>query len=129
MSPAGVMRHSHASMSGMGERLRLMADYRSWPLWRDDGDNVDPATLPISEALQARLTAWAARFDETLDDADPLMSGFFDDAAEQAFDADGHHLWAALRRELGEAWNVAYFTPREKRLLEAPTEHEDRTPD
>jgi hypothetical protein len=112
-------RPRHGRMSSMGERLRLMADYQSWPLWRDGGDNVDPASLPISPGLQERLIGWAARFDATLDHSDPLSSGFPDDAAERRFEADGVDLWKDLRAELGDGYSVAFFSPTERRLIEA----------
>ncbi len=90
-------------------RLRLMAEYHAHPLWDlDRPGDVDPAALPLSAALAARLRAWAAAYDRTLNDAYPPDSGFPDAAAEQAFDAEGRHLWQRVAQELGPGYAVEY---------------------
>ncbi len=91
--------------------IRLLADYDCWPLWEASPgrvDNIDPAHLPISEALGRDLAAWADRFDAILNRDDPAASGF--DSPEQAavFTADGVALAARLRLELGRGWSVEH---------------------
>jgi len=47
--------------------LRLMADYGSAGVWDHDGNPLDPARLPLSEKLRARLARWAARFERSFE--------------------------------------------------------------
>jgi hypothetical protein len=95
----------------MAQQIKLMADYDCWPLWWE-GDhgpgNINPATLPLSAETVARLEAWAATFDATLNRTDPAASGFPSDAAFQAFEAEGRALWRQLRAELAPEYEVLY---------------------
>lgn len=90
--------------------IRVLADYECHPTWVRDSaggvDNVDPASLNLSEALTAALAAWATAFDGTLDHDDPLASGFTGDA-EALFAAWGRTLAAWVASETGQA--VDYF--------------------
>ncbi|MBX9761266.1 MAG: hypothetical protein K2Y29_20985 [Beijerinckiaceae bacterium] len=96
-------------------RIRLMADYFCHPLWHDGGvevGDIDPASLPISEALTSDLDAWARAFDAILDMDDPANKGGF--ASPQACDdfaARGAELAMRLRDELGPHWEIAYWPP------------------
>jgi hypothetical protein len=97
-----------------------MPDYHSYPLWDvDDPDNVDPATLPLSDALRARLEAWADAYDAILNPDDPAASGFAGEAAARAFDAEGVRLWHALAAELGPGYAVAYYSVVRRVVLPA----------
>ncbi|WP_203075431.1 hypothetical protein [Falsiroseomonas ponticola] len=89
--------------------IRVMPDYACWPLWDDagQGGNIDPATLPIPQALVAALAAWAAWFEAGFDWADPAASPPMPDP--DAFEAEGRRLAAWLARELGPAWRVRYW--------------------
>lgn len=91
--------------------LRLMADYHCRPIWEDGGDtvgNVDPASVPISEDLIRRLNSWAAKFDATLDLADPSNSGFASEALASAFVEEGLALCRAFEAELGDGYLFRY---------------------
>ena len=82
-------------MTSLGQRIRLMADYGSFPLWHEDGPelgDIDPATLPISEALRAELNGWADQYQATLNEDDPAASGFETEAEEEQFKAEGGRL-------------------------------------
>lgn len=91
-------------------RLLLMADYGCWPLWEPGADpyQLTPHDLPLSGALRARLAAWAEAFDATLNWDDPATSDFPDEAARQAFHAEGAALAELLRAELGGALDMDY---------------------
>jgi hypothetical protein len=41
-----------------GQNLRLMADYGTAGVWDHDGAPLDPARLPLSPKLRARLARW-----------------------------------------------------------------------
>lgn len=83
-----------------------MADYGSWPLRDADGDNIDPANLPISPGLRDALYDWERRCDEILNHNDPRRSGFKTPEAEAAFNADGQALLERLQAELGDGHAV-----------------------
>lgn len=94
-------------------KLRLMPDYDCHPLWdvRVDGvRNIAVDELAISPQLKRELSAWADRYDKTLDRDDPASSGFPSDQAELEFDQEGRHLWELLRKELGADVEVTYFS-------------------
>lgn len=104
--------------------LKLMPDYFCYPLWDvDDPGNIDPATLPLSDALRARLNTWAETFDRILDIDDPASSpGFASDAAEREFDDDGRRLWHDVAAELGPGYSVSYYSIASSKLLPPPAE-------
>lgn len=85
-----------------------MADYGCWPLWEEGPaiGNVDPDTLAISDPLLARLRAWAAEYDASLNHDDPAASRVNDPLA---FDEEGRRLVNDLRYELGETVVVRYW--------------------
>ena len=90
-------------------RFRLAADFHASPVWDTDrGGMVELDALPIDDVLRARLRAWADRFDATLDEDDPLASGFASTAEEQAWVADGRALAQELQAALGGDAHVAY---------------------
>lgn len=94
--------------------IKLMADYHCWPLWgvaADDLGDIDPADLPLSEDLRLRLRRWAAAYDATLVEDDPVRSGFASDAAAAAFEAEGRALGEALATELGDGYRVIVQIP------------------
>lgn len=100
----------------MAQEIKLMADYAAWPLWTTDG-NVDPATLPLSEELQARLDAWAEAFDASLNPEDPRHSKFPSAEAGSAFNKQGRALWHDLQHELGSEYVVCYFSEEDAGIL------------
>lgn len=91
--------------------IKLMADYQCFPLWEASPGavgNIDPRDLPISEALQERLLAWASRFDRTLDMNDPAISGFENTESAEAFKKNGLELAEILQTELGAEYAVVH---------------------
>ena len=86
--------------------IKLMADYRCWPLW-EAGENIDPASLPLSGALQARLLAWAEAFEAGFDWDDPAASPPMAPDALAAFEEEEERLVEDLARELGPGWRIA----------------------
>ncbi|RZI56585.1 MAG: hypothetical protein EOP37_23695 [Rubrivivax sp.] len=90
------------------KKLKLMADYQCFPLW-GDGDNIDPASLPISDRLCEDLMTWALAFDATLVMDDPLSSGFPTEVDELEFKREGHRLKERLQAELGARSCVTSF--------------------
>jgi hypothetical protein len=89
-----------------------MVDYHCHPLWEaslGQIGNIDPETLPISQDLKVKLIQWARSFDETLNMADPINSGFVSTADHTEFLRIGDELAKRLQSELGVAWAV-YFS-------------------
>lgn len=100
----------------MAQEIKLMADYAAWPLWNPDG-NVDPATLPISTELQARLDTWAETFDGTVNRDDPRHPRFASPDARTLWNEQGLALWHDLQHELGSAYVVCYFSEADADIL------------
>lgn len=90
-------------------RLKLMADFGCWPLWNVSPKTygtVDPESLPISDELKKQLLAWAAAYDEILDEIYPPDSHFKTPAAEVAFKNTGRQLGKKLQEELGNNYQI-----------------------
>lgn len=88
-------------MYGPDRKMKLMPDYQCWCLWdMIEPKNVNPDTLPISEALRARLHSWEADFDRTLDLVDHTNIGFHSEQEYQLFYDVGWELFASLGSEL-----------------------------
>ena len=104
----------------MPKRIKLMADYRCFPLWDQSGDfppNIDPHMLHLSLRTIEALLEWANRYDATLYPDDPAMSGFRTSSEAQEFENQGLQLWRTLQNELGTDYEVSYFSNQERRLL------------
>jgi hypothetical protein len=89
--------------------IKLMPDYGCFPLWKDSSDdigNINPDSLPISEALKAELLNWASEYDATLDHNNPSLSGFRSKNDERNFEVKGKNLHFLLQEELGESYFV-----------------------
>jgi len=89
--------------------IKLMAGYNCFPLWEASPGvvgNINPQDLPISSSLKQRLMAWAAKFDATLNMADPLSSGFESEEATNEFRQEGEALSQCLQKELGAACSI-----------------------
>ncbi|MAK61695.1 MAG: hypothetical protein CMK09_12005 [Ponticaulis sp.] len=99
-------------------QFKLMPDYGCHPVWETtDGEyeNIDPDSLPISPKLATELTVWAARFDASLNQRDPVSSGFSSNSSARGFDQDGRRLWTELCLELPDA-EISYFSVLTQRL-------------
>lgn len=91
------------------KKLKLMPDYQCFPIWKNDAGqvgNVDPEALPISKELREKILTWAKVFDSTLNEDDPINSGFQSEQAELEFKELGRTLGALLQLELGPAYLV-----------------------
>lgn len=87
------------------KKMKLMADYQCFPLWRvNEGDfsdyNIDPDGLPISPGLKSSLLAWAEQFDAILNWDDPASSTFPSKEAEMTWRSMKEVLVQQLNEEL-----------------------------
>ena len=90
--------------------IKLMPDYGCFPLWEASPDavgNIDPNTLPISASLVSELDNWAAQYDATLDQENPLQSGFASIEEEHRFAEVGRGLCTKIQKELGRDFEVS----------------------
>lgn len=90
-------------------RIKLMADYHCWALWEageKEVGNIDPATLPLSEATRRALAAWVESYDRTLNWDDPGGSHGQTPEFLEAFRCEGGRLLLRLREELGPDFEV-----------------------
>lgn len=42
----------------MSQVVEFWPEYNGGPLWSDDGNSIDLASLPLSDGLRSRLLAW-----------------------------------------------------------------------
>jgi hypothetical protein len=82
--------------------LHLMADYGSAGVWDHDGNSLDPAKLPLSPKLRARLSRWCARFQKSFETEIDL----------DAFAAEGRAIARAVKAGL-PGWSIVYFDEAE----------------
>jgi hypothetical protein len=65
---------------------------------------VSLSSLPLSDSLKDRLTAWREEW-ERFNEEDWATGE--DTALDEAFERERHELWTALREELGSEYEVA----------------------
>ena len=93
----------------MKQRIKLWADYGSYPLWGvDEIDNFAPEELPLSSNTIKRLHEWQDSYDLTLNEEYPPESGFSSPQAEASFKQEGYELWLLLRQELSSEYEIYY---------------------
>jgi hypothetical protein len=99
----------------VARRILLGADYDGVSVSESVGGSyraVDLASLPLSQLTVSALRDWAAWYDRGWTTVDE----------ETRFDAEGRRLWAAVRSELGTAFDVGYFSVVLRRILEPQAE-------
>lgn len=91
--------------------IRLGADYQCYAVWlRGDGGalkNISPESLKLPEGVVRGLMRWAEVFDDTLDMADPMSSGFATRLEHELFVQWGFSLAQIMADVLGH--DVEYF--------------------
>lgn len=102
----------------MLQRIKLMPDYSCYPLWdRDDGGDIEPWELPLSEATIERLLNWQNIYDRTIDWDDPASAGFASEKEKMVFEIEGISLWKQLQKELGDEYEIVYFSQLLQRVI------------
>lgn len=102
----------------MYTRIKLMTDYNYYPLWdMDDVGDIDPKELPLSEATIERLLNWQKIYDGIIDWDDPASAGFTSAQEEIAFEREGISLWKQLQKELGDEYEIIYFSQLQQRVV------------
>jgi len=102
----------------MLQRIKLMPDYSCYPLWdRDDGGDIEPWELPLSEATIERLLNWQKIYEGIIDWDDPASAGFASAQEEIAFEREGISLWKQLQKELGDEYEIVYFSQLLQRVI------------
>jgi hypothetical protein len=94
-------------------RIRLMADYATWPLWGPRG-LLDEDDLPLSSSTKQRIKAWLNAYDLPPRPDWPLWqppeTGMSDDAEEAAWVEEGEQLRDIIAAELGPDFDVVLET-------------------
>jgi hypothetical protein len=102
----------------MMQRIKLMADFDCYPLWdMDDGGDIAPTDLPLSEGTIERLLNWQNIYDGIIDWDDPASAGFASKQEEIAFEREGISLWHKVQKELGDDYQVFYKSQLQQRVL------------
>lgn len=95
----------------MAKTLRLWAAYMEEAIMVK-GDDIfrhqDIDDLPVSAELKSKLRDWDDEYQNTLDQNDPLGSGFPSSKDEHLHNQTGAELSQLLQAELGAAYNVKY---------------------
>ncbi|MEO8117509.1 MAG: hypothetical protein ABI653_07645, partial [Bacteroidota bacterium] len=78
-----------AAMARMEKQIiKIMPDYNCFPLWKIDKnivENISPLELTITESLKELLFNWQKKYDNTLNQFDPITSGFKNQLEEDEF--------------------------------------------
>ncbi|MBW4679621.1 MAG: hypothetical protein KME19_05845 [Microcoleus vaginatus WJT46-NPBG5] len=110
----------------MIKHIKLMPDFGGWPLWeyedRDLVDNLHPSELPLNEETVKRLLQWQQTYEGIMNWDDPHSAGFASETDRIAFEEEGIRLWQQLQKELGNDWEVCYFSELQGNFLKTPTE-------
>lgn len=90
----------------MKKYLKLMADYSSSGIWREDGCNVEHDFAPISESLSLAIKCWCAIYETNDDWREPeeRTSNF----SSKYFSNLGLEIAKQLKKELHD-WTIFYF--------------------
>ena len=110
----------------MYKRIKLMTDYNYYPLWdMDDVGDIEPWELPLSEETIERLLNWQKIYDGIIDWDDPASAGFASEQEEIAFEREGVNLWQQLQKELGDEYEIVYFSQLLHRVVSHRAELEE----
>lgn len=102
----------------MSKKIKLMADYDSYPLWdMEDPDNINPNELPLKQETIQSLLNWSKAYDNILNLDDPASSDFSSEREAEKFEKEGIKLWKRLHEELKENYQVFYFSEQQGKLL------------
>jgi hypothetical protein len=103
--------------------LKVMADWKCWPLWpvRADGglENPDPRELGLPDELAERVIGWGRTYDSRIDPED-FEAPLFDNPSDgSAFAEEG----LGLAREVAEAVGgrfglVRFYYPEDGRIVD-----------
>lgn len=103
--------------------LKVMADWKCWPLWPvlDDGgvENPDPRELGLPGDLADRLLAWAGDYDAHIDQDDFNAPLFEDPADGRDFAERGLVLAGEVAEAVGSRFGVVrYHYPEDSRTVD-----------
>jgi hypothetical protein len=91
--------------------LKLAAEYGCHPLWdleQRPPTNLSGEEIGLGEELCRRLSAWSEKFQRTLNQTYPPLSGFDTQEAADAFDEEGRGLAEEIAAALGEGTRVEH---------------------
>ena len=100
-------------------RLKIMPDYECYCVWDlDTLDNLKPDILPISSSLANKIDIWENKYEETYNKENPIESGFISKEDELNFDNEGRVILNCIRKELGDLYDVCYFSIVENKIID-----------
>lgn len=112
----------------MGQTVKIMPDYGCSPIWiYQNGDlvsNPELDSLPWPPDLICLLKSWDKRFQDTLNQDDPVESGFPTAMARQAFSQEGQQLCDRIRVVLGPDYRVVYHSIEIGQIVEGQTKQD-----
>lgn len=78
-----------------------MPEVQCWPLWDEDGSNLDPSSLGLSDELVKRLNDLAEAYDAPVNWDDPRKTHWSEEE-RKAFEERLVEVATQLQRELGD---------------------------
>jgi len=93
--------------------LKLSPEFESSPLWiGSDGlifHHLNIDNSPFNEELKRKLSEWAKKFEETLNQEYPPDSGFKTEEEEYDFEQLGLNIWKAIREHYSSHFEIVYY--------------------
>jgi hypothetical protein len=89
--------------------IKLMAEYGYQYLWNEYGA-VNQEIFPLNLEMKKRLLAWVEIYHNRLNWQDPAATEPWSQEKLKSFEEEGRSLWAQLRHELGDEYEVTYFS-------------------
>jgi hypothetical protein len=101
--------------------IKLMAEYGYQYLWNEQGA-VDQEALPLGLEMKTRLLAWVEIYHNRLNWQDPAATEPWSQEKLKSYEEEGRSLWTQLRHELGDEYEVTYFSEMYRREFRNPDE-------
>lgn len=96
-----------------------MPDYGCYSIWVSEAggifENINPQYLKISPQLQKKINDWENKYESTLDNINPVNSGFTNFHDKIKFEMEGVYIWKELVKELNET-EIIYFSVIDSKL-------------
>ena len=103
----------------MKPNIRLLADYKCWPLWHHKDKKVgdiDPREIGVSDALVGDLERWVDVYESHMDWSDPASTQWTNDEVA-LFDSDGRNLCRRLTEEISDRYQIYYHIPFSSKII------------
>jgi hypothetical protein len=113
--------------------IKIMPEFGVSSLWlyNQEGifENIEHDYLDLSELLIQEIKSWTEKFNLTLNQDYPPISGFLNEKEEIEFEKKGVFIWEKLIYEKGEEFNIFYYSILKHKLFETVDDYNNSDPD